>query len=159
MNERYFVYRIFYGNEIVYVGRTKQALINRMRAHMNKIDKVKLHPSLVSRIEYAECESEADMCLYEVYYINKWHPELNDDAKAGDSLTVTLPELKWTTFFFPELKQWVIKEKQRDDKRISQDTVSSHRQNLIYGYERRYRQGEINRETYEALVAQVENMK
>lgn len=153
--ERYHVYRIFYGDELVYVGRTKQRLIDRMRAHMLHTDKIKINPLEVTSIEYADCASEADMCLYEVYYINLWHPRLNEDAKAGDSLTVELPELIWVEFYCPELQQWRVKERQKQLKRKDVSVTSSHYNNLIYGYEEKYRNGEIDRETYEALARQV----
>lgn len=156
---RYHVYRIYYGNELVYVGRTKQRLIDRMRAHMLKNDKIKINPLLVTAIEYADCNSEADMCLYEVYYINLFHPRLNEDAKAEDSLTVELPELIWYEYVFPELDQWRIKERQKRLERKVKNDASSHIDNIILKYEERYRNGEIDRKTFEALAAQAEAMR
>lgn len=52
----------------------------------------------VTKIEYTELRTEADMNLYEIYFINLWNPPLNVDDKARDSLTITLPELEWTEF-------------------------------------------------------------
>ena len=37
-------------------------------------------------VEYALCETEADMFVYEVYYINRFKPALNKDDKAKDEL-------------------------------------------------------------------------
>ena len=51
--------------------------------------------SNVSKIEYAEFLSEADMNLYEIYYINLLKPPLNCDDKAKDELTVSLPDVDW----------------------------------------------------------------
>lgn len=157
--ERYHVYRIFYGDELVYVGRTKQRLIDRMRAHMLHTDKIKINPLKVTLIEYADCNSEADMCLYEVYYINMWHPRLNEDAKASDGLTVELPDLIWHEFYCPELQQWRVKERQKALNRKDKTAANSHYDNLIYSYEERYRSGEIDRKTYEALAKQITVLK
>lgn len=154
--KRYHIYRIYYGNEIVYVGRTKQLLIDRIRAHMTKGDPARINPLNVSLIEYADCNSEADMCLYEVYYINLLHPELNEDAKAEDNLTVELPELIWKEFVCSEqMAQWRGRERTRQISRRNREQTNSHYENLILGYEKRWRDGEIDRETYEALVKQI----
>lgn len=95
----FIVYRIWYDSHIVYVGRTKQPLQSRIRGHLfNKPMHRTIDINHVSKIEYAELGSEADMNLYEIYYILKLHPTLNVDDKAGDSLSVTLPDLKWKEF-------------------------------------------------------------
>lgn len=64
IDSTYYVYRIFYGNEIVYVGRTVQNLSNRIRGH---VFRKKLHRSIdidkVSKIEFAKFNSKADMYL------------------------------------------------------------------------------------------------
>ena len=66
------LYRIFYGEHIVYVGRTKQPLQNRIRGHLfGKPMHRKIDIEQVSRIEYAEFKTEADMNLYEIYFILK----------------------------------------------------------------------------------------
>lgn len=53
---------------------------------------------MVTKIEFCELPTEADMNLYELYYILKLRPPLNVDDKAKDSLTVSLPELVWSEF-------------------------------------------------------------
>lgn len=98
------IYRIYYGDEIVYVGRTKQPLQNRIRGHVfGKPMHRKIDIENISKIEYAMLTSEADMNMYEIYYILKWHPPLNVDDNATDSLSVSLPELSWAAF---ETKLW-----------------------------------------------------
>ena len=54
--------------------------------------------NLVTKIEYAEFSTEADMNLYEIYFINLWKPPLNIDDKCKDNLTVSLPDVEWKTF-------------------------------------------------------------
>ena len=63
----------------------------------------------VSRVEYVKLPTEADMFLYEVYFINKWHPPLNQDDRAHDDLTVDLPETEWKTFELPLMEKWKTK--------------------------------------------------
>lgn len=54
--------------------------------------------NLVTKIEYAEFQTEADMNLYEIYFINLWKPPLNIDDKCKDELTVHLPDVEWKIF-------------------------------------------------------------
>lgn len=109
----FLLYRIYYGNQIVYVGRTKQALQARIHGHMfcrpmHRV--IDIHN--VSKIEYTSLLSEADMNLYEIYYINLYKPALNVDDKAKDKLTITLPELKWEEFVPANWDKW--KERLKD---------------------------------------------
>lgn len=91
----------------MYLGRTKQKLQDRLRGHFFKkpfhrvIDLLK-----VTKIEYAEFQSEADMFLYEIYYINKLKPTLNCDDCAKDELSVVLPELEFRTFECSKIDRW-----------------------------------------------------
>ena len=101
------LYRIYYGDCIVYLGRTMQPLKNRIRGHLFKKPMHRaIHIEQVSKIEYATFESEADMYLYEIYFINLWHPALNRDDKATDTLTVTLPEVNWVLFSTDLWEKW-----------------------------------------------------
>ena len=102
--KKYILYKFFYGNDVVYFGRTAQPLQNRIRGHvfgkpMHRIIDI----NQVTKIEYTELPTEADMFLYEIYYINKLKPCLNLDDRAYDDLTVALPELKFSLF---ETKLW-----------------------------------------------------
>lgn len=69
--------------------------------------------NLVSKIEYAVFKTEADMNVYEIYYINKLKPPLNCDDKAQDDLTISLPEVEWNEFLTPIWSKW--KEKIQED--------------------------------------------
>jgi hypothetical protein len=95
----FILYKIYYENSLVYLGRTKQALQDRIRGHFFKKP---MHRSidinLVTKIEYAEFSTEADMYLYEIYYINTLKPPLNVDDKARDGITVTLPDVEFREF-------------------------------------------------------------
>lgn len=103
----FILYRIYYGSWIAYLGRTKQPLQARMRGHMFAAP---MHRAVdiqnVTKIEYTELPTEADMNLYEVYFINLWKPPLNVDDKARDSLTMRLPELQWKEFIPARWDDW-----------------------------------------------------
>lgn len=105
--KRHILYRIYYGDHIVYVGRTNQPLSTRIRGHLfARPMHRKLDIKLVSRIEYCEFDSEADRNLYEIYYILKIHPPLNVDDKTKDFPTVVLPDIVFTEAKFPLWDKW-----------------------------------------------------
>ena len=111
----FILYRIYYGECMAYLGSTKQSLQARIRGHMFVSP---MHRAIdihnVTRIEYTELSTEADMNLYEIYFINLWKPPLNVDDKARDSLTIRLPELEWKEFVPARWEEWK-KELQPDD--------------------------------------------
>lgn len=158
--QRFFVYKIYYGNELVYIGRTKQELINRMRAHMTKeLDAVLIDPDLVTKIEYASCNTEADMCLYELYYINTFHPRLNTDSNTKDNLTVYLPDLNFTEFYFkPQLNKWKKAKREKEEKQLIKNQQLNQSNRLINSYKEKLDLGLITREDYELLVKQANNL-
>jgi len=103
------LYKIYYGEHLVYLGRTKQNLRDRIRGHLfhrNSMYK-SIDINLVSRIEYTELETTADMYVYEVYLINKCKPSINCSDKAYDRLTVDLPTLKWQLFETHLWDKWI----------------------------------------------------
>ena len=103
----FILYRIWYGDFIAYLGRTKQPLQARIRGHMFAKPMhraVDIHR--VTKIEYAALPTEADMNLYEIYLINLWKPPLNVDDKAKDNLTIRLPELEWQAFHPANWDDW-----------------------------------------------------
>lgn len=128
----FILYRIYYegpkGNFTVYVGRTKQPLQDRIRGHLfAKPMHRSIDIKLVTRIEYAELKTEADMNLYEIYYILKDKPPLNVDDKARDSLTVSLPDLEWLEFKTPLWGKWV---EALDTKATERDRMRRRLQDL-----------------------------
>ena len=158
-NKVFLVYRIYDNNGVFYVGRTSQTLKARMRQHMAVSnvagDIPHINPNSVKKIEYAICASEADMCLYEVYYINLFHPSLNVDAKAEDCLTVTLPELKWLGYqFYREIEEWKVLYADAELGIKSTRQKMNHLDSLISEYDRKLNDGLITREEYFALVSQ-----
>lgn len=119
----FILYRFFYRgaggkDTIVYIGRTKQPLQTRIRGHLFAKP---MHRSIsieqVTRIEFARLPTEADMNMYEIYYILKEKPLLNVDDKTNDSLTVSLPELAWTEFRPPLWEKWRKELREIEDER------------------------------------------
>ena len=103
----FILYRIWYGDHLAYLGRTKQPLQARIRGHMfNKPMHRAIDIHNVTKIEYAMLQTEADMNLYEIYFINLWRPRVNVDDKARDGLTIMLPELQWTEFIPSRWAEW-----------------------------------------------------
>ncbi len=113
----FYLYRIYYGNSIVYVGRTKQKLTDRIRGHLfSKPMHRTIHIEQVSKIEYSELQTEADMNLYEIYYILTLHPAFNVDDKTKDYPTVNLPPLEWIEFHTPLWQKWQEEVRVRDSE-------------------------------------------
>ncbi len=118
---KYVIYKIFYdsqtGEFIAYLGRTKQPINSRLNGHFFKKPMHKHIDVLqVSHIEIAECKTEADMFLYEIYYINEYKPALNKDDKSKEELTIKLPELDFKTLHNEKLMdKWRDKIRHRNE--------------------------------------------
>ncbi len=150
------LYRIYYGEHIVYLGRTMQPLQTRIRGHLFKKPMHReINIAQVSKIEYASFQSQADMYLYEIYFINLWRPALNKDDKATDALTVSLPEVEWKLFTTPLWEKW------RKEIEENDITYQNKRKNEIETFEnkqklrRQWRNGEITEEEYWAILEEI----
>lgn len=120
--KNYILYKIYYGNELVYIGRTSQDLIDRLRLHFfGKPMVKKLDIIETTRIEYSICDSEADMFVMEIYLIALYKPRINKDDKPHDDLSshLYLPEPKFYPYHHSLLDKW----KEKEIERII-DTVS-----------------------------------
>lgn len=150
----FLLYRIFYRgaggkDTIVYVGRTKQPLQTRIRGHLFAKP---MHRTIsieqVTKIEYARLQTEADMNLYEIYYILKEKPPLNVDDKTRDRLTVSLPELTWTEFRPPLWDKWMKELKAIEDERGKMRRRSLDIPQEIRVLRSRWKMGEITEDEY-----------
>ena len=151
------LYRVFYLKKIVYVGRTTQPLQTRLHGHFFKAPMMRaINIDLVSKIEYAELKSEADMFLYEIYYINKWKPSLNVDDKAHDELSVTLPELKWSEFQPPLMDKWKTQIAEKDAEFRSQKEQKEDLRKKRSQLRKDYRQGKLTEDEYYEALERVE---
>lgn len=127
---QYTLYKIYYGEELVYVGRTKQPLQDRIRGHVFKQRMMRaIDIDKVTKIEYAYCNTEADMFFYEIYYINLFHPKLNRDDKARDELTVRLPDLTFQQFDTHLWDKWKSELHKRDfEDIVRQQKLKQHQE-------------------------------
>ena len=110
----YILYKIYYRDELTYIGRTTQDLKNRLRMHFFNTNKIvkQLDILQVTKIEYTILNTQADMYLYEIYLINLYHPPCNVDDNAKDDLSdfIVLPKLEFYEYKDPIIDKW--KEKQ-----------------------------------------------
>lgn len=124
----FILYKIYYGKECVYLGRTNQPIANRLRGHFFKTPNMKtLDISMVSKIKIAECKTKADMYLYEIYYINRLKPRINRDDKANDDITIELPELNYEEYKPKNFNKWLDKVKEKDAAYKSQKEYEHQR--------------------------------
>lgn len=145
----YTLYRIFYGEELVYIGRTMQPLQDRIRGHLfGRPMHRKIDIDLVSRIEYCQFPSQADMYLYEIYFINKYKPPLNSDDKAQDTLTISLPEPEWSPFETPLWSKWerIINKKKAEETNKKEELLRFREEDRKMRAS--WRMGQITEEDY-----------
>lgn len=157
MPKGFILYKIYDENSgLLYLGRTKQDLQSRLRGHFFKKP---MHRSLnierVTKIEYAEFPSEADMFLYEVYLINRLKPPLNIDDKAHDELTVELPEVQFNEFDCKLMEKWkdAIAEQTRTDEFKRSERAAA--QEMLAIMRRQWHKGEISEEAYYSFKEKV----
>ena len=101
------LYKIYYDIGVVYIGRTRQPLNNRLRGHFFKIPMFRgVDIFAVTKVEYAELETVADMFVMEVIEINRHKPDLNCDDKARDNLTLDLPEIEYKPYECRLMDKW-----------------------------------------------------
>lgn len=121
----YTIYKIYYGSMLVYVGRTKLKLQTRLHGHFfNKAMHKYIDIFKVTKVEYAETKTVADMYLYEIYYINKYKPPINRDDKADDELTIELPELVFKPYEIKLIDKWKKQRQEQVDNRRKKDVCS-----------------------------------
>lgn len=157
MVKGFILYKIFYGNDIVYLGRTKQPLQNRIRGHLFKKPMHRsININLVTKIEYAEFKTEADMNLYEIYFINLYKPTLNIDDKVKDNLTITLPDVEWKLFNIPLWEKWKEEIKQNDEAEKMRSEEKKARTEMKRLLRKKKINGEISEEDYWNYIEKLE---
>lgn len=87
----YFIYRLIRNKSIVYVGKTTN-LDRRIKEHEKKRN--------FSYVEYIEFNTEIDMVLSELYFINRYKPIDNkQDLQSSQMMQIkSLDELIWTDY-------------------------------------------------------------
>lgn len=113
--------------EVIYVGRTVN-LNNRMRQHFGgkkghlPVDCYKA----VSRVDYLELNSKADMNIVELYFIGKYRPMYNTkDNTSNVSLEINELKYAWLKYDPKKSKQWYEDSIVKNDVVWAQEKVSS----------------------------------
>lgn len=149
----FMLYRIYYDNTLIYLGRTKRSLQNRIHGHLFKKP---MHRSisinLVTKIEYAEFKTEADMNLYEIYFINLWKPPLNIDDKCKDALTISLPKVKWILFKTPLWEKWKVQIAENDNTYMMQQQEKKAQFEMKRFMRKQWHEGKISEDQYYDFV-------
>ena len=70
----YYIYRLVYDTEVVYVGRTHRPLYTRISDH-------KMSKKIFNRVEYLEFKNGTDYAMAEIYFINKYNCKYNKQDK------------------------------------------------------------------------------
>ena len=147
----YILYKIYYGKDLVYLGRTKQPLMNRLKTHCFKDPTVRsIEVNKISKIEYTVLPTEADMFIYEIYYINIYKPPLNVDDKAGDNFTFgSLPEIKWKNWNYEDLLEtWANQMEGHDNQLMFRTKEKKARRNYTRLMKEKFEKGEISEDEY-----------
>ncbi|GGF72107.1 hypothetical protein GCM10010912_16540 [Paenibacillus albidus] len=159
MAKGFILYKIYEDWGMLYLGRTKQDLQSRLRGHFFRKP---MHRSVnierVTKIEYAEFQSEADMFLYEVYLINKFKPPLNVDDKAHDELTVELPPVEFREFDCKLMEKWketISKQDRVEEFRLTERKAALE---MVAVMRRQWHNGEISEEDYYAFKEKIAAM-
>lgn len=101
--EKYYVYRFLNSlREVVYVGKTRQPLEDRIHRHFGSgghLQKAQL--ATVTKVEFLELKSRVEMDIVELYYINLWRPIFNTQAKYEEEFSLDNREGDcWVEFEF-----------------------------------------------------------
>lgn len=89
-------------NQIIYVGKTNN-IKNRMRQHFGKNGHLPEECyEQVSLVECIELDSESDMSVLELYFINKWKPVYNSSKKYSSIMSIEIDE---SNFCWESLEQ------------------------------------------------------
>ena len=94
-----YIYRfIDCDNNIIYIGKTSQALDKRIGQHFTKGHLPKECYSSIARIEYQKYKTESDALIMETYYITKDNPKHNKLQKSKDYPTLDLDKQEWKLY-------------------------------------------------------------
>lgn len=96
-----YIYRYFNKkNQVIYVGLTSRPLKRRVKEHS-----VEQLQSETDHIDFALVDSEVDMRMYELYYINKYRPKFNKRDLYFDGNNLKLPELTFVPYLEDDTSQ------------------------------------------------------
>lgn len=86
----YFLYD--HDKQLIYIGKSVHDLWGRIISSAKERNAV--------YYSYALTKTKSDTSVYEMYYISKYKPKLNNDGKYNDEVTISLPDLEFTELQF-----------------------------------------------------------
>lgn len=91
-----YIYKYVYNDEIIYIGKTKRELSQRILEHEQEL---KFMPYLAGcKIFYFETATNVEMDIAEKYYINLYSPRLNIVDMEHASFNFVLPAQNWLVY-------------------------------------------------------------
>lgn len=129
--KEYYIYKYLNKNEeIIYIGLTSRPIKKRIKEH--EVEELQKE---TYRIEYAKVKTEADMRMYELYYINKYNPKFNTRDLYVDGNQITLPELNFVPYLETNIEQDI---RNTSNERIYSSWVKDGQINVVVNdaYER-----------------------
>ena len=124
MDNKYYVYKYYIDEQLIYVGRTNN-FVERFKQHLRENS----YYDKVNKIDIATFNSDGDMMLYEKYYITKFHPLLNKVDMQFSSPSFELPEPHWTSYSREEFDKLTAPKKEKTAVKVKQ--ITSNLNNII----------------------------
>ena len=87
------IYRYLHNGEVVYVGKTLRSLQQRVEEHCREL---KFYG--VTEVEYYETKCRKDILKHEAFWINYYHPILNEDIPPEKKCLGYMPCNKWRKY-------------------------------------------------------------
>jgi len=86
------VYFLYDENQaLIYIGKSVMDLGSRIASSAAERQ--------ATFVRYALTKTKSDTAIYEMYYISKFKPPLNNDGKCDDETTIVLPELTFSKIY------------------------------------------------------------
>lgn len=92
INSNYFVYKIYAGIELLYIGKTSD-LNSRITSHLKGVGSIpKNELKKVTQVKYSQFISENEASIYEIYLISTLNPILNKEFGNDKKLSIILQD-------------------------------------------------------------------
>lgn len=103
-HNNYYIYKfVDINDEIIYIGKSKN-ILNRISQHFKKGHLQEECYTNTKKIYYHAFNTQMDMDVYEIYYINKYLPKYNTEFKPKSTTTSDiynmLTDIEWNEYKF-----------------------------------------------------------